>query len=73
MKLSTLIKTKRFMAGLSQKELAKRIGCNSNMIFRIECRDQVPNFKAACMISEEIDLDIRIMKRSMLNGGSNDN
>ena len=66
MRLSSLIRTKRVSKGYSQLSLAKLMGVNSNMIYRIENCNQAPNFKAACQISEILGLDIRIMKSAVL-------
>lgn len=49
----------RKLTGISQKDLAEKVGCKRWMINRIEARERTPSPKLAISIQEETGIDAR--------------
>ena len=60
--LGDLVKL-RNAKGLTQAELAERVGSNQRVISRIEKHDQSPTLKTLCCWAEALHADIKIIPR----------
>ena len=49
--------------GLSQEEVAKRMGCTQQRISKIEKREQSPTLRTLCSMANVLDVDIAFIPR----------
>lgn len=60
LKIGSSIQTARVQKGLTQQELAEKIGLERNTIMRIETGKFYPRFKTLLAILKELDLPLKI-------------
>jgi ribosome-binding protein aMBF1 (putative translation factor) len=64
--LGEIIKLRK-KKGLSQKELAEKIGSMQQVISRIEKHEQSPTLKTLCNMANALDMEIMFVPRSKRN------
>ena len=64
MKLAENLKKQRISAGLSQAELAKRVGANQSMITHIENGFKVPSLALAVELADALDTTLDALVRA---------
>lgn len=60
LKIGSSIQTARVQKGLTQQELAEKIGLERNTIMRIETGKFYPRFETLLAILKELDLTLKI-------------
>jgi len=55
----SLVRSARERLGLSQGELAARVGVQRPQVSRIESGAKAPSFEVACRLAAELDIDLR--------------
>lgn len=62
------MRTLRLLRGLTQEELAKKMGCDRITIVRHEGGHNIPTFEFACRLADMLGCDVASLRRDLSKG-----